>query len=150
MFKISSLWSRPAPPAPKPTLPATSDIHKITSVIAKSAEFKGDLELTEGIKIDGVVRGNVRIDGDGLLVISENAVVEGDVTAKAAIISGRVAGHTSVTRLVLQPTATIDGELSYSMLKMAEGAAVTGRMNRMEHPQFSASNVMPLIQAAQA
>jgi cytoskeletal protein CcmA (bactofilin family) len=149
MFKLSSLWSRRAP-SPAKTTPSLADSLKITSVIAKSAGFYGNLELSEGVKIDGIVHGNVTIDGDGLLVISEGAVVEGDVTAKAAIISGRVAGHANVARLVLQPTATIDGELSYSMLKMAEGASVTGRMNRMENPQFAASNVTPLIQAAAA
>lgn len=144
MFKILSRLRRHAKASEAAVPAAPQDIHKITSVIAKSAVFKGDLELAEGVKIDGIVRGNVAIDGDGLLIVSEGALIEGDVTAKTAIISGRIAGHANITRLVLQPTATIDGELSYSMLKMTEGATVTGSMNRITAAPLH--SVTPLMQ----
>jgi cytoskeletal protein CcmA (bactofilin family) len=146
MFKFP--WFSRKPKTPEVTPPSTQEINKITSVIAKSAEFHGDLKLAEGIKIDGLVRGNVTIDGDGLLIVSEGAVVEGDVNARTAIISGRIAGHARIARLILQPSATIDGELSYSMVKMAEGATVTGSMNRTPNPsQFMGPNVTPIMSA---
>lgn len=137
-----------APEQPKPT---TQDKLQITSVIAQSAHFNGDLVLHEGVKIEGTVRGNVEIDGDGVLVLTGTGVIEGNVFARMAIINGRIKGRASIVKLVLQKDALIDGELRYGLVKMAEGAEVTGSMTKDAQPQREfvqdAANVMPLQHA---
>jgi cytoskeletal protein CcmA (bactofilin family) len=84
------------------------------------------------LRIDGTVYGSVRcVDGDdaGMLVISENGAVEGEVRAAHLVVAGRVLGPVYTTEMVeLQPTARITGDVHYRALEIHHGAVVEGRL----------------------
>ncbi len=78
----------------------------IKSLIAQGSRIEGDVHFTDGLRIDGQVRGDVRAEPgqDGLLVISALARVEGAVHAAHVIVNGEVVGPVHASQLLeLQP-----------------------------------------------
>jgi cytoskeletal protein CcmA (bactofilin family) len=107
----------------------------IDTLIGAKTELKGDIVFTGGLRIDGKVRGNITAKGEGnsnsTLVLSENAVVVGNVTVPHVITNGSIKGSVrAVERLELQPKAEIAGDVYYKVIEMALGAVVNGNLVR--------------------
>lgn len=103
----------------------------IKSLIAQGTRIQGDLQFTEGVRIDGEVVGNVRA-GDGepsILIVSEVATVTGSIEADHVIIDGHVKGPVLARELLeLQPKAHIEGDVSYRSIEMHQGARIAGQL----------------------
>lgn len=106
----------------------------IKSLVAQGCQIEGDFSFTEGLRLDGTLTGNItsRTDLPSILVISESAIVIGEVHADHIIINGRVDGpvHASVM-LELQPKAKINGDITYKLLEMHRGAVVEGHLRSL-------------------
>ena len=103
----------------------------IKSLIAQGSRIEGDVHFTDGLRIDGQVRGDVRAEPgqQGLLVISALARVEGAVHAAHVIVNGEVVGPVHASQLLeLQPKARITGDVHYKALEMHQGATICGGM----------------------
>jgi cytoskeletal protein CcmA (bactofilin family) len=104
---------------------------RIDSLIGAGTRIEGDVSFNGGLRIDGEVRGNVTgLGGDGsTLVLSEQAIVEGEVRVGHLVVNGSVKGpiHASET-LELQPRARVSGDVHYNTLEMHQGAAIDGRL----------------------
>ncbi|WP_298925710.1 polymer-forming cytoskeletal protein [uncultured Ramlibacter sp.] len=103
----------------------------IKSLIAQGSRIDGDLTFTEGLRIDGEVFGSIRAKPDqpSILVISEAAVVQGEIQADHVIINGSVRGPVLARELLeLQPKARIEGDVSYAALEMHQGAVISGQL----------------------
>ena len=101
----------------------------IRSLIAQGSLIEGNFKFAEGLRVDGEVVGNImaRADVPSMLVVSETAVVQGELRADHIIISGSVSGlvHAAVL-LELQPKARIRGDVHYVALEMHQGAIIDG------------------------
>ena len=63
-------------------------------------------------------------------MIGAGATVKADLTARTISVSGSVTGNlTASERVVLQPTASVDGDITTPRLMMAEGAVVKGKVD---------------------
>ena len=103
----------------------------IKSLIAEGTLVEGDLQFTEGLRLDGQVRGKVlaSVERPSILVISEHAVVEGSVAADHIIVNGRINGPVLARQMLeLQPKARITGDVTYQNLEMHMGAIVHGTL----------------------
>jgi len=103
----------------------------IRSLIAQGSRIEGNLKFTEGMRVDGEVTGNTSATAEqpSILVISEAAVVEGELRADHIIINGRVRGNVHAKELLeLQPQARIEGDVYYKALEMHRGATITGQL----------------------
>ncbi|MDD0840974.1 polymer-forming cytoskeletal protein [Curvibacter sp. HBC61] len=103
----------------------------IKSLIAQGSRIDGNITFAEGLRVDGDVVGDVRVDESqpSLLVISETATVIGAVYADHVIINGRVQGPVHARELLeLQPRARIEGDIYYKALEMHQGAVVAGML----------------------
>jgi cytoskeletal protein CcmA (bactofilin family) len=103
----------------------------IKSLIAQGTVISGDIEFTEGLRIDGEIKGSLQasLAQPSLLVISESAVVHGDVVADHVIINGTVVGSVNARVLLeLQPKARIQGDVSYKAIEMHQGASISGQL----------------------
>jgi cytoskeletal protein CcmA (bactofilin family) len=99
----------------------------ISSLIGTGTVIDGDVCFAGGLRIDGTVRGNVRADGDGAtVVISEQAVVEGEVKAANVVVNGTITGSVFAHDLELQPKGRILGDVHYSALEMHPGSLLQG------------------------
>ncbi|HOZ65144.1 MAG TPA: polymer-forming cytoskeletal protein [Burkholderiaceae bacterium] len=103
----------------------------IKSLIAHGSHIAGNYTFTDGLRVDGGVTGNIRSNDDqpSILVISESAVVTGEIHADHIIINGQVNGpiYASVM-LELQPKARIVGDVHYIALEMHQGATISGQL----------------------
>ena len=103
----------------------------IKSLIAEGTKIEGDLEFSEGMRIDGEVVGQIRAGSHqpSILVISETARVEGAVHADHVVLNGQVIGPVHASELLeLQPKARITGNVHYKALEMHLGAVISGQM----------------------
>jgi cytoskeletal protein CcmA (bactofilin family) len=106
----------------------------IKSLIAQGTEINGNISFSEGLRVDGKVKGNlVAAEGTrSILVISETAAIEGEIRADHVIINGRVIGPIQASELLeLQPKAHIEGDVHYKALEMHQGATIAGQLRPM-------------------
>jgi cytoskeletal protein CcmA (bactofilin family) len=103
----------------------------IDSLIGSSTNIEGNVHFKGGLRIDGRVKGNVIADAEepSMLVISENARVEGEVRAAHLVVNGEIVGQVHSSELLeLQPRARITGDVYYKALEMHGGALVAGKL----------------------
>ena len=103
----------------------------IKSLIAQGSRIDGNMTFSEGLRVDGDVVGDIRVDESqpSLLVISETATVIGAVYADHVIINGRINGPVHARELLeLQPRARIEGDVYYKALEMHQGAVIAGML----------------------
>jgi cytoskeletal protein CcmA (bactofilin family) len=95
------------------------------SIIAPGTKVKGDFETDGTIRVEGVVEGMIR--AAKAVVVGKDGVVIGDITTQDAVIGGKVAGTViAESRLELQATCVIDGEIRARRVKLDEGGKVNG------------------------
>jgi cytoskeletal protein CcmA (bactofilin family) len=105
----------------------------IDTLVGVKTELKGDIVFSGGLRVDGKVRGNITASGEGnsTLVLSEHAVVTGNITVPHMIVNGKIKGNVFASeRLELQSKAEISGDVSYKVLEIAAGASVNGGLKR--------------------
>jgi cytoskeletal protein CcmA (bactofilin family) len=106
----------------------------IRSLIASGSDIRGNLVFTDGLRIDGSVHGNIHANAEhpSLLVVSETAIVEGEIHADHVIINGKIQGPVFASELLeLQPKANIEGDVHYKSLEMHQGAVISGQLKPM-------------------
>lgn len=107
----------------------------IRTLIGEGVVLKGNIDFADGMRIDGEVQGDLMAmrDSPTMLVIGAKARVIGKVNAEHVIIVGEVVGPVLCTGLLeLQPTARIDGDISYQLLEMHPGAVVEGELRPLK------------------
>jgi cytoskeletal protein CcmA (bactofilin family) len=107
----------------------------IKSLIAQGSRIEGNLKFTDGLRVDGECFGNITANPDSpsMLVISEQAVVFGEVSADHVIINGTVRGPVHAQELLeLQPGARIEGDVHYRALEMHQGAVIAGQLKPLD------------------
>lgn len=114
--------------------PNDKPCNTIDTLVGVTTELKGDITFGGGLRIDGKIKGNIiaRADDNSTLVLSENAVVTGDVSVPHMIVNGKIKGNVRcVERLELQAKAEITGDVTYKVLEIAAGAQVVGNLTRI-------------------
>ncbi len=108
---------------------------RIDCLIGAGTTVTGDGSFTGGLRIDGVVVGNVTTaNGEsGTLVVSEQARVDGEIKVSHVVVNGMVNGPiTANDFLELQAKAKIVGDIEYRTLEMHLGAVIQGRLHHVE------------------
>jgi cytoskeletal protein CcmA (bactofilin family) len=97
----------------------------VISIIGPGMRVVGDCETDGTLRIEGRVEGTVR--ANKAVVVGKDGTVEGDVLTQDAIIGGRVSGKiVAESRLELQATCSIEGEIRAKRIKLDEGGQVNG------------------------
>ena len=108
---------------------------RIDCLIGAGTTVSGDVSFSGGLRIDGIIRGNVTTaNGEtGTLVVSEQARVDGEINVSHVVVNGTVNGPvTANDYLELQSKARIVGDIEYKTLEMHLGAVVQGRLHHVE------------------
>jgi cytoskeletal protein CcmA (bactofilin family) len=105
---------------------------KITTVIGSGTEIRGDITFSNGLHVDGTIKGDVISDPEdpsATLTLSELGTIDGNVRVGNVMLNGTVVGDVfAANRVELAPKARITGTLTYAMLEMAMGAEVNGKL----------------------
>lgn len=105
--------------------------NRIDSLIGAGTRVEGNIAFSGGLRVDGEVHGNISsVEGPaGMLVISEQARVEGEISVGHVVINGTVIGPVVAGEsLELLPNAQVTGDVEYHRLEMQQGAVVQGRL----------------------
>ncbi len=121
--------TRPAAPAP------------IETVIGPNTYIKGEIQGDGGIRVEGVVEGN--IDTTGNLIITESAKVLAEIKANNISIAGAVRGNITANRVEILDTGRVWGDLTIKSLLINEGAYLRGQTfmpKDLQPPEIEAPN----------
>ena len=103
------------------------------SIIAPGMTVVGDCSTDGTIRIEGRVEGSIR--AGKAVVIGKEGVVDGDVSTQDAVVSGIVRGTlVAASRLEVQATAQVDGEVRAKRMQLEEGAVLNGTVHMGDAP----------------
>ena len=121
----------------------------VISIIGPGMTVVGDCATDGTIRIEGRVDGSVR--AGKAVVIGRDGMVAGDVSTQDAVVSGTVTGTlVAASRLEIQATAHIDGEVRAKRMQLEEGAVLNGtvHMGAMEEGEVHADSSEELAAAS--
>lgn len=105
----------------------------VISIIGPGMKVVGDCDTDGTIRIDGHVEGTVR--AGKAVVVGKDGHVEGTIHTQDAVVSGRIDGTlTAESRLELQATCRIEGEVFARRMQLEEGAILNGSVSMGEKP----------------
>ena len=101
------------------------------SIVGPGMTVVGDMTTEGTVRIEGRVEGNVT--AGKAVVVGKDGEVKGDVRTQDAVISGHVQGILlAASRLEVQASARIDGEVAARRLQLEEGAMLNGTVKMGE------------------
>jgi len=110
----------------------------VISIIGPGTRVLGDLDTDGTIRIDGSVEGNVR--AGKAVVIGKEGRVEGTISTQDAVIAGRLKGTlTAESRLELQASSRVDGDVHARRMQLEEGAVLNGTVQMGERKTVAAA-----------
>lgn len=93
--------------------------------IAEGSVLEGNITSTNGIRIDGTVKGSVNCDGK--VVVGVGGIVEGEIVCASADIEGTLKSSIEVKDILeLKATSNLQGEITTGKLSIEPGATFTG------------------------
>ncbi len=104
------------------------------SIIGSETEVSGDINFEGRLHINGAVRGNVSATKDdrAMLTLSDSGSIHGDVHVPYIILDGPVTGSVyAKDHIELASKAKVQGDVHYSLIEMAMGAEVNGKLVRI-------------------
>jgi cytoskeletal protein CcmA (bactofilin family) len=129
--------SRPNAPVSEPTLapatePAARNRARPASLLAQNLVVEGSIQSDSEVQIDGLVRGDVRVER---LTIGETGRIEGQVAAETAEVRGRVVGAIIAKQVRLFSSASVEGDITAEQLAIEPGASFEGRSIKLQRPK---------------
>ncbi len=97
----------------------------MSSIIGDDAKLSGKLSLKGSVRIDGSFDGILQCEG--AVTVGHKGAMTGNIEADQVIIGGRVTGSVVArSRLVLEGSAEMSGDLATNTLVVFEGAKFNG------------------------
>ncbi|MBV9994220.1 MAG: polymer-forming cytoskeletal protein [Caulobacteraceae bacterium] len=139
----SATPSAPQPPSAAPAAPAPqadgrpSPVRppKGASLIGPDMTLEGNISGGGEIQIDGVVKGDVRVEH---VTVGDGGEVDGGIYAEAVEIRGKVSGSITAKQVRLYGACHVDGDVTHEQLAMETGAYFQGRSLRLQRPAQAA------------
>lgn len=103
----------------------------VISIIGPGMKVVGDCQTDGTVRVEGTIEGSIQ--AGKAVVIGKQGSVVGDITTQDAIVSGRVEGVlVAESRLELQATCHIEGEVRTRRMQLEEGAVLNGTVQMGE------------------
>ena len=94
--------------------------------LSSEVSIEGDLSFRNELLIDGKVNG--KINATGTLIVGKSGRIRGEVRVKSVTIQGTIEGNVFASeRCVLEPGATLRGDVESPRLALDENASFLGR-----------------------
>ena len=107
--------------------PSTTPPEAVISIIGAGMTVVGDTDTDGSLRIEGTIRGSVRAGKS--VVVGRDGLVDGSVFTQDAVVAGKVSGEIHAeSRLELQATGEVSGEIVAPRMQVEEGARVQGQV----------------------
>lgn len=118
----------PVAEVPQPPVAAAPAAVENVSMIAAGDVFEGKLTTTNGVRVQGTVRGTVESKSN--IQVDENALVEADLTAENVTIAGTYKGNLNCNgRLEITASGRASGDLDTGRILLHEGGFFEGTLH---------------------
>jgi len=115
----------PARTSPPPSPGSAPLSRAVTCVIGSKTTIKGEITGDEEVLVEGVMEGQIRISRD--LKVGAGGTVRATVDALSVVVSGELVGDCHATsRVEIQPTGRLTGNIRAPKIVIAEGAMFKG------------------------
>jgi cytoskeletal protein CcmA (bactofilin family) len=109
----------------------------VISIVGAGMRVVGDCSTDGTLRVEGTVEGTIQ--AGKAVVVGKDGTVIGDIMTQDAVIGGRVNGKViAESRLELQATCIIEGEVRARRIKLDEGGRINGTVQTDEHQTASA------------
>jgi cytoskeletal protein CcmA (bactofilin family) len=124
-FKKTSSREESTPPTETRIEPSIS---KRSTYLGKNLNITGSIIGRDDVQVFGRHTGGIQIEGD--LDIRESAAIEGNIKARSIQVGGTAKGDlVAGSKLHIQRTGKVKGNISTSVLTLKEGAVFNGEVN---------------------
>lgn len=122
---------------------------EILSVLGKGLEMTGEISFTSGVRVNGVINGQVR--SEAILEIGPSGKVDAEITIRKILINGEFRGiiHAS-DRVEIHKDGKAYGDIYTPCLIIEAGAVFEGRCNMSDAKKIPAKEAGSLLQAIDA
>lgn len=104
------------------------EVGDVVSIVGPGMKIVGDCSSDGTIRVEGRVEGSVRAAKS--VVVGKDGVVIGDIVTQDAIVAGEVNGSIQAeSRVELQATCRIEGDIRSRRVKLDEGGRVDGKLH---------------------
>lgn len=101
------------------------------SIVGPGMEVEGDCLVEGTLRVEGTLIGTVY--AGKAIVVGKDGVVRGEIRTHDALIAGEVTGKLlAASRLEIQATAKVQGEIRSRRLQLEEGAVLNGEIHMGE------------------
>jgi len=98
------------------------------TIIAQGVKVEGDFTSQGAVIIEGEVTGSVHTSEN--LQVGETAKIHADVAAADAVVAGEIRGNIVIEgRLDILETSKVNGDVHASIISVAAGAKVNGKIS---------------------
>ena len=99
--------------------------HEVSTILDKDSTFEGKMTFEGCVLINGKFKGE--IFSDGVLIVGEGGVVEGQIEIGQIEIKGEVRGNiTAKDKIEINAPAVVQGDIAAPSLIIKEGAVFEG------------------------
>lgn len=127
-----AIVARPTPPPMPPELQAQIErADQGRSVIGQDLLIEGQsitIRCKGALEINGTIQAELHSQK---LIVGQSGKVEGSIAADSVDIWGRVSGTVMGARVVLHPSAEVEGDIHARSLSVADGASFEGRSRKV-------------------
>jgi len=103
---------------------------KIETIVGASTEIEGNLKISESLRIDGKIKGEITAQG---VIVGELGAVLGDINANTVTVGGKVKGNISASMsLEILPNGHVLGDIRTNKLIIADGATFEGNCQMLK------------------
>jgi cytoskeletal protein CcmA (bactofilin family) len=119
----------------------TRETNNSISVVGPDMEIVGDIKCGGTVRIEGRVKGS--IEAAKSVVIGKDGTVTGDITTREIVVAGSIKGTiVGESRIELQDTCRIKGNVHSPRIRLDEGGQVDGRLH-MGHMHGDGQSATP-------
>ncbi len=118
--------------------PPVRELSDVVSVIGPGMEIVGDIKCDGTVRVEGRVEGSIKATKS--VVVGKGGTVTGDIETQDVVVAGTVAGTVcGASRVELQDTCRVEGDIKSRRIKLDEGGRVEGRLHMGEKSSTSAA-----------
>jgi cytoskeletal protein CcmA (bactofilin family) len=101
------------------------------SVIGADLTITGSLQSKGEVNVEGEIQGDIQCAS---LLVGDTARITGNVVAEDVIVRGHVEGSIRGSRVTLQASSHVEGDIFHKSLAIEQGAFFEGKSRRSEDP----------------
>lgn len=104
------------------------ELSDVVSVIGPGMEIVGDIKCDGTVRVEGKVKGSIKATKS--VVVGTGGTITGDIETQDVVVAGTVDGTVSgASRVELQETCRVQGDIRSRRIKLDEGGRVEGRLH---------------------